>query len=147
MKKLHGYMFESTLFRNGIERTNINENFLNFIIWNIVFFSFLPPVSASVASFVDELYNSYDDLYDAILNTFFPIFFVILLDVSGKSGFIKKVFLPLLDDLLYNTVTWVIPLTVSFAYDDLLSVKIFSIANMCLHVVCAVCSVIMSIKK
>ncbi|GES94075.1 hypothetical protein GLOIN_2v1667018 [Rhizophagus clarus] len=116
------------------------SNFI--IIWNIAFFSLIPFVSSSITPFVDESYNSHEDLYDAILNTFFPIFFVILFNVSGETGPIKKVFLPLLDDLLYNMVTWVIPLIVSFAYDDLLGIKIFSLVNMVLHVTCAIVAII-----
>src|SRR6185312_14948064 len=96
----------------------------------------------TTASIVDESYTSYQDLYDAILNTFFPITFVVLLNVSEKPGSIKNKLLPLLDDILYNTVTWVIPLTVSFGYGDSLAVKIFSIVNMCLHVVCALVALI-----
>jgi hypothetical protein len=136
------------MFRNGIKHQIIRRktkeilNFLNFIVWNIVFYSFFPFTSASVASFVDKTYESEEDLYDAILNTFFPIFFVILFKVSGEPGSIKNVVLPLLDDLLYNVITWMIPLIISFAYDDLLSIKIFSIINMCLHVFCAVLSII-----
>ncbi|RIA86608.1 hypothetical protein C1645_855871 [Glomus cerebriforme] len=107
---------------------------LNFIIWNIAFIPFVP---ASVAPYVDETYSSKPDLYDALLNTFFPISFVILLNASGESGSIKNKLLPLLDDVLYNTITWVIPLIVSFSYGDLLAIKIFSIVNMCLHVICA----------
>ena len=116
-----------------IAKKRISEklNFLNFIIWNIAFFSFIPHVLASTASFVDESYKSQEDLYDAILNTFFPIFFVILFNVSGKTGPIKNMFLPLLDDILYNVVTWTIPLIVSFAYDDLFRIKIFSFVNAC----------------
>jgi hypothetical protein len=123
-------------------RTIKKSNFLNFIIWNITFFSLIPFVSSSVAPFVDENYDSRQDLYDAILNTFFPIFFVILFNVSGKTGPIKRIFLPLLDDILYNMVTWVIPLIVSLAYDDLLGIKIFSFVNMLLHVVCATTAII-----
>jgi hypothetical protein len=136
-------MFENRI-KNHIVKRKIKEkqNFLNFIIWNIVFFSFFSFVSASVASFVDETYKSQEDLYDAFLNTFFPIFFVILLNVSGKSGSIKNVLLPVLDDVLYNMITWMIPLIVSFSYDDLMNIKTFSVINMCLHVICAVYSLI-----
>src|SRR5207244_12771075 len=77
-----------------------------------------------------------------LLNTLFPIFFVILLNVSGDPGSIKNVALPLLDDVLYNTITWVIPLIISFSYDDLMGIKIFSIVNMCLHLICAVTAII-----
>ncbi|GES73291.1 hypothetical protein GLOIN_2v1667018 [Rhizophagus clarus] len=146
--KKHGSIFESTTLRDGIKyhtikrKTNGISNNLNFIIWNIVFFSFFPFTSASIASFVDKTYESQEDLYDAILNTFFPIFFVILLNVSGKQGSIKNKVLPILDDVLYNMITWMIPLIVSFAYDDLMSIKIFSIINMCLHVICAVLVII-----
>jgi len=98
---------------------------------SVVFFSLVPLATASI---VDDSYTSYQDLYDAILNTFFPITFVLLFNVDRKSGTIKKKLLPLLDDVLYNAVTWAIPLTVSFAYNDSKAVKIFSIVNMCLHV-------------
>ena len=54
----------------------------------------------------------------------------------------KKKLLPLLDDVLYNAVTWAIPLTVSFAYNDSKAVKIFSIVNMCLHITCALIALI-----
>ncbi|CAB4415768.1 unnamed protein product [Rhizophagus irregularis] len=136
------------MFKNGINHNTIKKktsgisNLLNFIIWNIMFFSLFPLASASIASFVDIDYVSHTDLYDAILNTFFPIFFVIFLNASGKDGSIKNIVLPLLDDVLYNIITWVIPLVVSFAYDDLMSIKIFSIINMCLHVFCAVLAII-----
>src|SRR5947208_11790128 len=73
---------------------------------------------------------------------FFTIFFIFLTNISGSSGKIKKVLLPLLDDLLYNTVTWVIPLTVSFAYNDFPAIKIFSLVNMGLHVICAAIALI-----
>src|SRR6266498_2252078 len=146
-QRFHGSTLES--IRNEIKhytvkrRTNERPNFLDFIIWNIAFFSLFPLASASVASFVDKNYESQkEDLYDALLNTFFPIFFVILLNVSGDPGSIKNVVLPLLDDVLYNTITWVIPLTVSFSYDDLMSIKIFSIVNMCLHLIFAVAAII-----
>jgi len=102
-------------------------------------FSFIPLATAII---VDDSYTSYQDLYDAILTTLFPVTFVVLLNVSGKPGPIKKKLLPLLDDILYNTVTWVIPLTVSFAYGDELAVKIFSIVNMCLHITCALAALI-----
>jgi hypothetical protein len=117
------------MFRNGIKHLT-------------VLFSLFQLASASVASFVNITYESQADLYDAILNTFFPIFFVIFLNASGKSGSIKNVVLPLLDDLLYNMITWIIPLIVSFAYDDMMNIKIFSIINMCLHVICAALAII-----
>ncbi|CAB4415751.1 unnamed protein product [Rhizophagus irregularis] len=151
-QNFYGSIFESIIFRNGIKqhiikrKTNGISNFSNFIIWNIVFFSFIPLASASIASFVDTDYKSKEDLYDAILNTFFPILFVIFLNVSGKTGSIKNIVLPLLDDILYNMITWMIPLIVSFAYDDLMNIKIFSIINMCLHVICAVLAIV-RVKK
>ncbi|PKC09803.1 hypothetical protein RhiirA5_415205 [Rhizophagus irregularis] len=147
-QRFYDSIFESIIFGNGIKRRIIkrkaNEisNFSKLIIWNTVLFSFFPLASASVASFVDTNYEPNTDLYDAILNTFFPIFFVVLLNASGKSTSIKNVVLPLLDDILYNMITWMIPLIVSFAYDDLMSIKIFSIINMCLHVFCAVYAII-----
>ncbi|CAB5201469.1 unnamed protein product [Rhizophagus irregularis] len=147
-QRFYGSIFESIIFGNGIKhriikrKANEISNFSKFIIWNTVFFSFFPLASASVASFVDTNYEPNTDLYDAILNTFFPIFFVVLLNASGKSGSIKNVILPFLDDVLYNMITWMIPLIVSFAYDDLMSIKIFSIINMCLHVFFAVLAII-----
>jgi len=68
-----------------------------------------------------------------------------LTNISGSTGKIRKI-LPVLDDLLYNTVTWVIPLTVSFAYNDFLAIKIFSLVNMSLHVLCAVYALILHRK-
>jgi hypothetical protein len=139
----HGSVFELIMFRNGIKhhrikrKTNKISNFSNFIIWNIIYISLFPFTSASVESFIDKSYESQKDLYDAILNTFFPIFFVILLNVSGKPGRIKRIALPILDDVLYNMITWMVPLIISFVY-DLMSIKIFSIISMCLHVICAV---------
>src|SRR5687767_9559313 len=88
-------------------------SFMKFTSWNITLFSLLPLATAFI---IDEEYKPEGDVYDAILNTLFPVFFVILFSVKGKTGPIKNVMLPLLDDTLYNTVTWVIPLLVSFAY-------------------------------
>ncbi|RHZ79214.1 hypothetical protein Glove_151g60 [Diversispora epigaea] len=119
------------------QKKSYGFTFLNFIL---AFFSLFTPVTASED---DESYSSsHQDVFDALINTLFPITFVILFKVSGKSGRIKKVLLPLLDDILYNTVTWVIPLTVSFAKDDLFGLKIFSITNACLHVFLAVLGLI-----
>src|SRR5439155_18760848 len=105
---------------------------------------------ASSAPIVDESYTSSNqsnqDVYDAVFNALFPIFFVFLTNISGKKGKFRKILLPLLDDLLYNTVTWVIPLTISFAYDDFLAIKIFSLVNMGLHVLCAVYALILHKK-
>src|SRR5947208_8519490 len=77
---------------------------------------------------------------------FFLYFFIFLTNISGSSGNIKKILLPLLDDVLYNAVTWVIPLTVAFAYDDFLAIKIFSLVNMGLHVACAAFALIRNKK-
>src|SRR6266513_3020555 len=110
----------------------------------ISFFSLILPLASS-ASIVDETYtSSHQDVYDVILITLFPTFFVFLTNVSGKDGEYRKILLPLLDDLLYNTVTWVIPLTVSFAYDDFPAIKIFSLVNMGLHVLCATFALIIN---
>ncbi|PKY29034.1 hypothetical protein RhiirB3_445483 [Rhizophagus irregularis] len=85
-QRFYDSIFESIIFGNGIKRRIIkrkaNEisNFSKLIIWNTVLFSFFPLASASVASFVDTNYEPNTDLYDAILNTFFPIFFVHTLD-------------------------------------------------------------------
>src|SRR6266511_4119833 len=119
---------------------------MNFIFRKIVFFSLIILPFASSAPIVDESYTlnnqNRQDVYDAVINALFPIFFVFLTNVSGSSGKFRKILLPLLDDLLYNTVTWVIPLTVSFAYDDFLTIKIFSVVNMILHVLCAAIALI-----
>src|SRR5256885_10458160 len=115
------------------------------IFKKIVFFSLIPSLAS--APIVDESYTSnHQDIYDAIINTLFPIAFVVLTRVSFDSGKIKKIFLPVLDDLLYNTVTWVIPLTVSFAYNDFLAIKIFSLVNMGLHVLCSAIALIIHRK-
>ncbi|CAG8442226.1 1132_t:CDS:1 [Acaulospora morrowiae] len=150
---------------------NNGSTSLNFFFWKVILFLLFPFAAASI---VDESYSSSQDVYDALLNTLFPITFVILFNVSkynngesekkvdseeneeseeakhsGKYGehetrilreklLAKENLLPLLDDLLYNTVTWVIPLIVSFSYDDLLSIKIFSVINACLHITCAI---------
>ncbi|CAG8514092.1 11341_t:CDS:2 [Acaulospora morrowiae] len=155
---------------------------LNFFFWKVILFQLVPFAAASI---VDESYSSHQDVYDALLNTLFPITLVILFNISknnngesekkensgengeseekedsGKNGepetrvlreklLAKENLLPLLDDLLYNTVTWAIPLTVSFAYNDLLSIKIFSVINASLHITCAISALIrpMSIVK
>src|SRR5437016_6339695 len=116
-----------------------------------IFFSLIILPFASSAPIVDESYTlnnqNRQDVYDAVFNALFPIFFIFLTNISGgDSGNIKKVLLPLLDDLLYNTVTWVIPLTVSFAYNDFPAIKIFSLVNMGLHVLCAAIALILHRK-
>ncbi|CAG8765478.1 19107_t:CDS:1, partial [Cetraspora pellucida] len=98
-----------------------------------------------MASIIDETYSSKHDLYDALLNTLFPITFVILLNVKNEEKSIKNFFLPLLDDILYNMVTWAIPLIVSFTYGDTSDIMIFSIINMLLHVFCAVSAIVYAI--
>ena len=104
---------------------------------SVVFFSLVPLATASI---VDDSYTSYEDLYDAILNTFFPITFVLLINVDRNSGTIKKKLLPLLDDVLYNAVTWAIPLTASFAYNDFKAVKnIFNCKHVFTYNLCTVC--------
>jgi len=97
------------------------------------------------ASFVDTSYSPRKDLYDAVLNTLFPIFIAFLLNISGKPIYIKNdkllLLLRFLDGGSYNIVTWIIPLMISFFYDDLV-IKIFSFVNMLLHVICASITVI-----
>ncbi|CAG8738275.1 13962_t:CDS:1, partial [Gigaspora rosea] len=102
----------------------MNSLLTGFTFRKITFFSFLQLVAASI---VDESYSSNQDLFDAILNTLFPITFVLLFKVKEKPKSIRNKLLPLLDDILYNIVTWGIPLIVSFAYEDSLAIKIFSI--------------------
>ncbi|CAG8683560.1 16385_t:CDS:2 [Gigaspora margarita] len=108
----------------------------------INFISLLQISKISTASIIDYSYSSQQDIYDALLNTLFPIIFVILFNIRGETGRIEKVVLPLIDDILYNIITWVIPLIVAFTYGDTLYIKIFSIINMCLHVFCAVYAII-----
>jgi hypothetical protein len=146
-QKRQRFSFESIGINHyNIKKRNYRETkFLGFIIWNIVFFSLISFVSAStIASFVGKLHeDSYDD--DAFHNAIFPtslIFCVILLNFSRKSRLIENVVLPLLYDVLYNAITWMIPLVVSFSFDELLSIKIFSIVNMCLHINCAIITII-----
>ncbi|CAG8524907.1 1477_t:CDS:2 [Dentiscutata heterogama] len=49
---------------------------------------------------------------------------------------LKEILLPFFDEFIFNIVTWGIPLFISFVYDDLLAIKIFSIINMSLYVIC-----------
>src|SRR5438874_12429728 len=120
---------------------------MNFVFKKIVFFSLIILPLVSSAPIVDESYTSSNqDVYDAVFNALFPIFYVFLTNISGSTGKIRKILLPLLDDLLYNTVTWAIPLTVSFAYDDFPAIKIFSLVNMSLHVLCAAFALIINKK-
>ncbi|RHZ77716.1 hypothetical protein Glove_174g43 [Diversispora epigaea] len=107
--------------------------FLNFLFGKIV--QSLPvPLALEKASIVDESYTSYQDVFDALLNALFPITFIILFNVS-KTGPIKRVLLPLFDDILYNAIAWVFPLIVSLSYEMypffmyLLFVAIFHIVH------------------
>ncbi|CAG8729532.1 24585_t:CDS:1, partial [Cetraspora pellucida] len=94
-------------------------------------------------SLVDESYSSFrQDAYDSFLNTVFPVTFIIFFKVTENSGRFKKAFLPILDDILYNIVTWVIPLIVSFTY-NLQEIMIFSIANAIPHLTCALIALIL----
>src|SRR3954453_13614125 len=113
-------------------------NISNFIVRKIFFFSVIPFTKASI---VEEDYESYPDVYDGLINALFPIFFVILFQIDNSST-TKKKLLPILDDILYNAVTWLIPLMVTFSYGDLLGIKIFALVNMCLHVFCAAIGII-----
>src|SRR5437763_17034958 len=110
---------------------------MSFVFRKIFLFSLIPSLASSTSPIVDKSYiSNHQDVYDAIVNTLIPILLVIFLNriYGGDSGNIKKILLPVLDDLLYNTVTWVIPLTVSFAYNDFPAIKIFSLVNMGLNV-------------
>src|SRR3954467_1387807 len=124
-----------------INKKHVNIfNISNFILWKILFLSIIPFAKAFV---VEKDYKSYQDVYDGTLNALFPIFFVILFQIDNSST-TKKKLLPILDDILYNAVTWLIPLIVTFSYDDhdLLGIKIFALVNMGLHVGCAVIGII-----
>src|SRR5436853_799316 len=124
---------------NRSSSTSINRKHYNNIYnTSIIFFSIIPFAKASV---VDESYLSYQDVYDGILNALFPIFFVILFQIDNSTT-TKKKLLPILDDVLYNAVTWLIPLVVTFSYGELLGIKIFALVNMCLHVFCATMGII-----
>src|ERR1044072_1595810 len=85
----------------------------NLILWEIFFFSIIPFSNASIV--VDEDYKSFQDVYDGILNALFPILFVILFQIKNSST-VKTDLLPILDDLLFNSVTWLIPLIVTSFY-------------------------------
>ena len=115
-----------------------HKNIYNIQNLNILFFSIIPFATASV---VDKDYLSYQDVYDGLLNALFPIFFVILFRIDNSSTSKKKL-LPILDDILYNVVTWLIPLAVTFSYDDMMGVKIFALVNMGLHVFYAAVGII-----
>src|SRR3954468_852576 len=71
----------------------------NFIFWNIAFFSLIQSVTASGT---DKSYSSHEDVFDGLLNTLFPISFVILFKSSKESESIRNTLLPLLDDILYS---------------------------------------------
>ncbi|RIA93168.1 hypothetical protein C1645_874229 [Glomus cerebriforme] len=98
-------------------------------------YNYMNCTSVKDNSIIDNNYTTSDqDLFDGILNALFPIFFFILLNVKNSSTS-KKNALPILDDLLYNIVTWLIPLVVSFVYDDS-RMKIFALLNMFLNITC-----------
>ncbi len=111
------------------------KNISKFILWKIIFFSIIPFTTASVVD-VDKDYKSYQDVYDGLLNALFPIFFVILFQIKNSST-TRKQLLPILDDILYNFVTWSIPLIVSSFYNELFAIRMFAYANMGLHLPCA----------
>ncbi|RHZ77710.1 hypothetical protein Glove_174g45 [Diversispora epigaea] len=115
--------------------------FSNFLFGKIVLFLFLLVLlaNASYASVVDESYTSYQDVFDAILNTLFPITFIILFNVS-ETGRIKRVLLPLFDDILYNTIAWVFPLTASLSYFDIYLISYLSPVA-CFHIFQSVCAI------
>jgi hypothetical protein len=124
---------------------NMNGNLMECItnITNDIFVTNCTPVPDK--SIVDSNYLSNEDVFDGLLNALFPIFFVILFNIKNSSS-PKKILLPILDDILYNTVTWVIPLVVSLIYDDLIVVKIFVFVNMGLHTICTLTSLITNMK-
>ncbi|CAG8711428.1 31236_t:CDS:2, partial [Racocetra persica] len=86
-----------------LERFNFYKEFGSFVFIKVSILQVSAP-------FVDESYSSDQDLYDALINTFFPIAFVFLFSVKEKPNSIRNTLLPLLDDLLYNFITWGIPL-------------------------------------
>src|SRR5438128_9038155 len=79
-KKLgpHDTTFKSIKSGNEIKRYSVKtSNFLNCISCGITLSSLLPHVTASTSTIVDESYTSDEDVYDAVLNTFFLVLFVI----------------------------------------------------------------------
>ncbi|CAG8520539.1 1255_t:CDS:2 [Diversispora eburnea] len=115
--------------------------FLNFLLGKIVLFLLVPLTKASI---VDDSYKSYEDVFDAILNTLFPITFIILFNVS-ETGPIKRVLLPLLDDILYNTIAWVFPLTASLSYLDIYLISYLSPVA-CFHICHSICAIIKNVR-
>src|SRR4051812_16205495 len=92
---------------------------------------------------IDLYYASLQDVFDAFLNTLFPILFPILFNMA-KTGPIKRIILPVLDDILYNIVAWIIPLTVFLIYDR------FHIFVIILYLICGLLhliNLIIAIKR
>ncbi|CAG8833191.1 39624_t:CDS:1 [Gigaspora margarita] len=90
---------------------------------------------------IDNTYNqSLQDTFDSILNNLMPVLFILLLSISqDENSSWKTNFLPIFDDFLYNTITWVIPLIVSIIY-NLHGELIFAICNAIPHIICVVIS-------
>ena len=79
--------FEPFKSGNNIKRYSVKtSNFLNCIFWGITFSSLLPLVTASTSTIVDESYTSDEDVYDAVLNTFFRSFLSFCLMSRGDPG-------------------------------------------------------------
>lgn len=108
---------------------------MHFTFKKLIFLLFLQHAAASI---VNESYSSNEDLYDAVLNTLFPITFTVLLQVKENPESIRNTVLPLFDDILYNFITWGIPLVVSFIYEDTYAIKFYTSINMFVHITCAI---------
>ena len=109
------------------------KGFSKFILRKIFFFSIIPFASAGIFD-IDKGYESTETVIDQGLYIILPIFYYFLASVKPQD---RKILLPILDDILYNAVTWLIPLIVSLVYDDLLFIKVFSFVNMFAHLICA----------
>lgn len=82
------------------------------------YFSFLNFTS----SLIDDSYtSSRKDILDTLSSSLFPIAVVTLYNAS-RTGPIKRILLPILDDILYNIIVWGIPLAAFLVYDHHLTI-------------------------
>ncbi|CAG8751742.1 40115_t:CDS:1 [Gigaspora margarita] len=86
---------------------------------------------------IDDTYKkSSQDTFGNIINNLMPVIFILLLSISqDENSSWKTNFLPIFDDFLYNTITWIIPLTVSIIH-KLHGELIFAICNAIPHIIC-----------
>ncbi|CAG8745378.1 22831_t:CDS:1 [Dentiscutata erythropus] len=99
------------------------------------------PNNYSIGFFqVDLNYDSHQDTLVGVFSTLMPLVFLLLFTISqDENSSWKTNFLPILDDLLYNIITWVIPLIISIIYDSR-NKRIFAICNAIPHILCIIIS-------